>query len=118
MRFAFLLVLTCVLCSSCGSAPPKSYPEFSVTRERFTAPLMRELTAEVGEHFFIEGEVVHVPVLVMSTGISSTMPGAYGVPFSFSINQSRLTLKFERGALTNSFVPRKEKRRPPFPASV
>ena len=93
----FLCVVT-VLLASCGSAPPKTKPDFGIEYERFSAPLGEVLSVNIGDHIFVEGEVARVPVLVMSNGIQSTMPGSYGVPFSFSVNQTDLYLRFERGA--------------------
>lgn len=90
------LVVTAFL-AGCGSAPPRTYPNYSVEFERFSAPLGEDLYVDVGDHIFVEGEIARAPVLQMSGGIASTMPGAYGVPFSFRIDQTDLALRFERG---------------------
>ena len=96
MRLIAFLLLPLSL-AACGSAPARSTPDFGITYERFSAPIGQDLTVQIGEHLFVEGEVAHVPFLSMSSSISSTMPGAYGVPFSFSIDQTDLELKYERG---------------------
>ncbi len=100
---------------ACGSAPPRSAPDLSKTFERFSAPLGEDLVVNIGDHLFVEGEVAHVPVYSMSAGISGSMPGAYGVPFSFSINQTDLELKYKRGP-DEFFCAKPEERSASFPS--
>jgi hypothetical protein len=101
MPRVIVCVWSLVLIAGCGSAPPRSIPDFGISYERFSAPIGEDLVVNIGDHIFVEGEVVHVPVLSLSQGVNSTMPGAYGVPFSFSIDQTDLELSYERG--TNQF---------------
>lgn len=98
MKKITLGIVATTLLTGCGSAPPKTKPVFGIEYERFSAPLGEVLSVNIGEHIFVEGEVARVPVLIMSSGIQSKMPGAYGIPFSFSIDQTELYLRFERGA--------------------
>jgi hypothetical protein len=90
-----LLVLA--LATGCGSAPPETAPVYSVSFERFSAPIGEELRVDVGDHIFAEGEVARARVLRTSSAIASTMPGAYGFPISFRVDQTNLDLGFERG---------------------
>ena len=62
-----------------------------------SANIAQTLHVNVGDYIFVEGERARVSVLAMSHGINSTIPGAYGVPFSFAIDQTQLPLQYERG---------------------
>lgn len=97
MTRGICLFVTLCLLAGCGSAPPKREPTLNLEYQRFVAPIEENLAVNIGDHIFVEGDIARVPALDISAEIASSMPGAYGVPFSFSIDKTQLTLEFQRG---------------------
>lgn len=82
---------------SCGSAPSKVAVNPIVKFESFSPPKNAELEVNIGDPIFVEGQNARYKGLQLIDPIKSTMPGAYGVPFSFQISPSILVLEFKRG---------------------
>lgn len=80
---------------------PRSEASYSGEYQRFSANIAQTLHVNVGDYIFVEGEIARVPVLRMSHGINSTIPCAYGVPFSFAIDQTQLppTVRTRQGGV-------------------
>ena len=62
---------------------------------QFAASIGEEKIASAGDSIFVHGQVGRIEAFEMSAGITSTMPGAYGVPFDFSIDRSQLQGVFQ-----------------------
>ena len=83
------------LAVSCGSAGPRELFPITLQPMRFSAEIGEEHVASAGDSIFVHGQVGQRPAFKMSSGIVSTMPGAYGVPFDFSIEACTLTGVFQ-----------------------
>ena len=95
--FAPVLVgLVLFALASCGTAPPMRRPS-DVKDFSFSPPIDKPLVVQTGDHILVSGKAIVVKTLQMSEGISSSMPGAYGVPFNFGIEKTNLVQEFDRG---------------------
>jgi hypothetical protein len=99
MKLILAMLCTVFLISACGSAPPRQDVTGRVTTSDWSAPLNEVLSAEVGTALFVDGQISvrTIPALRMSGSISSTMPGAYKVPFAFEIEKTELIAQYQRG---------------------
>lgn len=61
--------------------------------ERFATPTETTLSVTTGEDVFVEGDYALRDAFVLSSRISSTMPGSMMIPFSFSIEPGDLTFR-------------------------
>lgn len=87
-----LLAVSSVSCSSAGRREP--FP-FTPQPLQFSAQVGQELVASAGDSVFVSGQTGQRHALEMSDSISSTMPGAYGLPFDFSIERCSLQGAFQ-----------------------
>ena len=81
----------------CGLAPQKTAIDHKYRVEDVSDPLNTELEVFTGERIAATGKVAINEGFVISSEISSMMPGAYGIPFKFSINPTTLTKRYRRG---------------------
>ena len=93
MRFLFVAVSISLL-SSCGTVAKKYAIAPEVTPLSVSAIVGVEKFADVGDSLFVKGVANKNKVLLLKNDISSTMPGAYHLPFDFSVKDS-IDLNFE-----------------------
>ena len=91
-----LILLLLLVQASCGTASSMRSPS-DVKDFPFSPPLDIPLVVQTGDSILVSGKAIVVKTLLMSEGISSFMPGSFGVPFYFAIEKTNLVQKFDRG---------------------
>ena len=95
MKPVFIAPIIILLTCACGSVS-KTYPVEPISIDKtVSAPLNKELTADTGDDIFVYGTVSTIKALKSSGPIKSTIPGAMGLPFNFSMKESVLRAKYQ-----------------------
>ena len=92
---ASLVFLSMVI--ACGGAPTRQSVSPNVVKEQFSEPLGVPLSVRVGDSIYSQGQVAYKQNLRLAEEYQGTMPGAYRVPFSFSVQSTVLDLRYARG---------------------
>jgi len=94
MRFLFFAVSISLL-SGCGTVAKKYAIAPEVTPLSVSAIVGVEKFADVGDSLFVKGFANKHKVLLLKNDMSSTMPGAYRLPFDFSLKRGALLPLYE-----------------------
>lgn len=96
-RAFYFCIAVITLLVGCGSAPKKQSIAPDIVTEEFSEPLHEPLTVGVGESIYSRGKVAYKENLRLTEFHEGKMPGAYRVPFSYSIEPTVLEHRFARG---------------------
>jgi hypothetical protein len=95
LQLLFAFIVSALLNASCYGIGTREPIPPTVKPQSFSAKKGEENFVSPGDAFFVHGLAQYRQGLEMSSGISSTMPGAYWLPFDFSIEQCELVAYFQ-----------------------
>lgn len=91
MKASPIILCFILLTVGCGTVAKKYAVSSEITPLEVSARIGEEKFANVGDALFVKGSASKQKILLLKNDISSTMPGAYGLPFDFSIKKGALS---------------------------